>query len=430
MKYLSVGGEKKEIPRFPHHKNHINRYYRFFQAKSLFGLLTIDGYGQVIRKLYMNWRTRSAVPRLLLIDPTTSCNLHCTGCWARDYEKNVNLSFDKLDELCTDAQKIGVLQIIFSGGEPLMRKKDILKLAERHRKLTFGMFTNGTLIDEAFAESMARLGNLNAFISIEGFRDETDMRRGDGVFDMAIRAMDLLKKHDIGFGFSTCYHAGNYETIAGDEFLGLMREKGAWLGWLFNYMPIGSDADMSLCCSAKQRAYMKQKLEDYQKKHGFLVIDFANSGHKAIGCVAAGNDFAHINANGDMEPCAFCHYSDVNVNDVSLVEALRSPFFKKFRQRKPFSKNFLRPCPMIDVPEAIVGLTKNGGVRSTHLAFPETAEQLAAKTSIHAGSWEPVANDLWRDMPEGEKRRFGRLTKIMHWGNKLKTRSFDHPNTG
>lgn len=178
----------------------------------------------------MNWRTKSFIPRLLLIDPTSSCNLECIGCWAKDYEKHVNLSFEKLDELCTDAQKLGVLQIVFSGGEPLMRKNDILKLAEKHRKLTFGMFTNGTLIDEEFAASMASLGNLNAFISIEDFQEETDMRRGDCVYDKALRAMDLLKKHDIGFGFSTCYHAKNYKTIASDEFLGMMREKGAWLG--------------------------------------------------------------------------------------------------------------------------------------------------------------------------------------------------------
>lgn len=426
MKYLYVGGEKKRIPPFPHHKNHIYRYYRFFRSGSLFDLFTIDGYGQVFRKLYNNRRTRSAVPRLLLIDPTSSCNLNCTGCWARDYEKNIHLSYEKLDELCTDARKLGVLQIIFSGGEPLMRKKDILKLAGKHRKLTFAMFTNGTLIDDAFASEMAHLGNLNAFISIEGSRDETDMRRGKGAYDAALHAMDLLKKHEIGFGFSACYHSQNYLSVTSDEFLGLMREKGAWLGWLFIYMPIGSNADLSLCCTADQRAYVMQKLENYQKKHGFLAIDFANSGHKAFGCVAAGNDFAHINANGDLEPCAFCHYSDVNVNDVSLEEALRSPFFKRFRQKKPFSKNFLRPCPMIDVPEAMIELCKAENVRSTHLTFPESAEEMAVKTTPGAEKWKPVANELWNDMPEEEKLRFGRITKLMQWGHRFKSGTADH----
>ena len=420
MKYLNVGGVQQRIPRFPHHKNYLSRYYRFFDAKSILGFLTIDGYGQEFRKLYMNWKTRSAVPRILLIDPTTTCNLQCTGCWANDYKKNTGLSFEKLDELVGDAERLGVIQVIFSGGEPLMRKDDLLEIAARHRKITFGMFTNGTLIDDELARAMSRLENITAFLSIEGFREETDRRRGSGVFDSVLRAMDLLKKYEVAFGFSTCYHAKNYKAVTSDAFLDLMREKGAWLGWFFNYMPIGSDADLSLCCSPEQRKHVMEKIASYQKKNHFLVIDFANSGHKSFGCVAAGTDYAHINASGDMEPCAFCHYSDVNVNEVSLEEALRSPFFKAFRKKKPFSGNFLRPCPLMDVPEAMVELAKTAGVRSTHLNCPETAGELAAKTRPLAREWKPVAEELWKTVPRSEKNRFGMLTKFMQWGFRYK----------
>ncbi|MEI6048696.1 MAG: radical SAM protein [Bacteroidota bacterium] len=422
MKYLQIRGERKKIPGFPHHKEFVYRTYRFFEVKSLFNFLTIDGYLQVFKKLYYNRKYRCVIPRLLLIDPTSACNLECKGCWASDYRKNSHLTYEKLDELFTEAQKIGVVQIIMSGGEPLMRKNDIIRLAEKHKKLTFGLFTNGTYIDEEFVKELVRLGNLNVFVSIEGFREDTDSRRGDGTYLKVIAAMDLLKKHDIGFGFSICYHSKNYQTVSSDEFLDFLREKGAWFGWMFNYLPIGSDADVSLCCNAEQREHVKQKIETYHKKHRFTIIDFANSGHKAIGCVAAGNDFAHINANGDLEPCAFCHYSDSNINNMSLVEALRSPFFKNFRQHKPFSKNFLRPCPMMDVPDAIVNITNIHGVHSTHLNKPETAIDLAEKTKPLAAKWEPVANKLYDEMAEDEKKRFGILTKILFWGNDLKTK--------
>jgi len=422
VKYFTLGGTRYRIPPYPHHKNYTHRYYRFFDAKNLFDFLTIDGYDQLIRKIYMNRKTRSAVPRLLLIDPTTSCNLKCKGCWARDYKKNVNLSFEKLDELIRDAGRLGVIQVLFTGGEPLMRKKDILALVEKHRKMTFGMFTNGTLIDEEFASEMARLGNINAFLSIEGFRDETDARRGAGVYDRVISAMDLLKKNDIAFGFSTCYHAENYKIVTSDRFLDLMREKGAWLGWLFNYLPIGSDADISLCCNASQRAYVKEKIDAYRKKHHFLIIDFANNGHKSFGCVAAGNDYAHINASGDLEPCAFFHYSDTNIHQVSLEEALRSHFFKVFRDRKPFTDNFLRPCPLIDVPEILEELGKTPGIRSTHHAHPETPAELAAKTKPIAKAWEPVARELWKQVPDSEKKRFGILSRLVTRGHFAKNR--------
>ncbi|MBE0653800.1 MAG: radical SAM protein [Bacteroidales bacterium] len=420
MRYLTIQGERKKIPPFPHHKNYVYRIYRFFEVKNLILFITVNGWFRIFKEFYLNWKHRCALPRDLLIDPTSACNLKCKGCWAADYRKNSDLSYEKLDSILTEARKLGVMDILMSGGEPLMRKKDIIRLCEKHRKLTFGLFTNGTLIDETFADEMVRLGNLNVFISIEGFREETDFRRGDGVYDKVIDAMDILRKKDIGFGFSACYHSKNYEIIASDEFLDFMREKGAWFGWLFNYFPIGSDADISLCCNAEQRSYVLKKIDLYSKKNKYTLIDFANSGHKAIGCVAAGNDFAHINANGDLEPCAFCHYSDSNIHDMSLTEALKSPFFKRFRSMKPFSRNFLRPCPMMDVPDALVEVCNNSEAKSTHLQYPEPAENLALKTRPLAKNWEKAADELYLDMPRAEKRRFGILTWLLLSGNDLK----------
>ncbi|MBK7711815.1 MAG: radical SAM protein [Bacteroidales bacterium] len=227
-------------------------------------------------------------------------------------------------------------------------------------------------------------------------QEDTDSRRGAGTYDKVIAAMDLLKKHDIGFGFSICYHSKNYEAVSSDEFLDFLQEKGAWFGWMFNYLPIGSDADVSLCCSPEERAFVKQKIEEYNKRKKFTIIDFANSGHKAIGCVAAGNDFAHINANGDLEPCAFCHYSDVNINNLSLVEALQSPFFRKFREQKPFSSNFLRPCPLIDVRKQLPP-SQRQRVSGPLISIIPSGEQLADKTRpwLKNGSlW--LTNFIWK----------------------------------
>ena len=367
----------------------------------------------VPQRLLLNRKYRTVTPRLLLIDPTSRCNLKCIGCWSADYKTNSDLSYEKLDELFTDARRLGVKQIIMSGGEPLLRKDDILRLCEKHNNITYGLFTNGTLIDEDFVKEMTRLQNLNVFVSIEGFREHTDFRRGAGTYDRVIASMDLLEKHNIGFGFSICYHSKNYEVVTSDEFLDFLREKGAWFGWMFNYIPVGKDADISLCCSAEQRAYVKRKIEEYNKKHNYLIIDFPNSGHKSIGCVAASNDFAHINSNGDLEPCAFCHYSDSNVNEMTLLEAIRSPFFRNFRKHKPISMNLLRPCPMMDVPDAFLEVTKTEGVKSTHLRYPETPEELVEKTRPLAEKWKPVAEKLLEETPEDEKKRFGILTKLI-----------------
>jgi len=275
------------------------------------------------------------------------------------------------------------------------------------------MLTKGTVIDEAFADEIAVLGNLNAFLSIEGFREATDFRRGAGTYDKVLAAMDMLKKRDIGFGFSVCYHSKNWREISSDEFLDFMREKGAWIGWMFNYIPVGSGADTSLCLNAAERAEVKQRIEAYMQKYRFTIIDFANMGHMAFGCVAAGNEFVHINANGDLEPCSFFHYSDVNIHDKPLSEALASHFFRHFRKAKPFSENPHRPCPIMDTPEILNYLSQAKGVHSTHLQNPESMQQLAEKTKPLAAGWKPLADGLFDMMPEKEKKKIRLFKKYL-----------------
>ncbi len=401
---MVVSGIKKKIPPFPHHKDYVLRCKHFFEAKSIFSFVSIAKF-RVIKEAYYGFKYKCAIPRDILIDPTNACNLKCIGCWANEYDPT-QLTYEKLDEIMIEAQKLGTMDILMTGGEPLLRKQDILKLAGKHRKLFFGIFTNGHLIDCAFVERMVQLGNISPFISIEGFEEDTDFRRGKGSYNTAISKMDLLKEHDIGFGFSLCYHKKNYKTVTSDEFLDFLREKGAWFGWAFGYRPIGNDADMSLCLNAEERAYVRNTINDYCKRHDFTIIDLFNNGHQAYGCVGAGNGYIHINANGDVEPCAFCHYSDSNLHEMSLQKALQSPFFRAFRNGQPFSKNPLQPCPMYDIPDAIVQVAKKTGAKSTHFSSPESPEAFAHKVNKISKDWDMAAGEEYKTLLNGSKRRF------------------------
>ena len=80
-------------------------------------------------------------------------------------------------------------------------------------------FTNGTLIDENFIEDMLRVKNLVPAISVEGFGDATDDRRGQGVFEKVEKAMALLKKNKLPFGLSTCYTRANVDVISSEEYI-------------------------------------------------------------------------------------------------------------------------------------------------------------------------------------------------------------------
>ena len=412
MRTLSINGKQEKIPAFPHHKDYIYRCRKFFDAKSVLSFLSIAKF-HAIKQSWKCRRYGCGIPRDILIDPTNACNLSCLGCWSHDYDNKSHIPYKKMDSLFTEAEKLGVLDILYTGGEPMLRKQDLVKLAEKHRKLFFGIFTNGTLIDEEFVDHLKRLGNMTVFISIEGFEEDTDFRRGQGTYAKVMKAMKLLRENGIAFGFSLCYHSHNYEVVSSKRFLDFLQEQGAWFGWAFGYRPIGKDADMSLCLNAEQRDHARRAFANYTNSTDITVIDLFNSGHKAYGCVGAGSGYIHISASGDVEPCAFCHYSDANINDMSLQQALQSPFFRKFRSMQPFSENPLQPCPMVDVPEAIVELTESTDAKSTHMNNPESAREFADKIAPYAKEWDSYVNSGTAEpYSKKEIKIFRRLQRI------------------
>ena len=337
------------------------------------------------------------VPWAILLDPTSACNLSCTGCWAAQYGKQQNLPYEVLDSICKQGKKMGIYWYLFSGGEPLIRKKDIIKLCEEHQDCFFLAFTNGTLVDEKFCEEILRIGNLTLCFSIEGIEEATDMRRGKGSYQKVIEAMELMKKYRLFFGYSTCYHRYNTESVASDEFVDEMLARGCFYAWNFTYIPIGKNAQTDLIATPEQRAYMYKRVNEIRTHKPILALDFWNDGELAGGCIAGGRSYFHINAAGDVEPCAFVHYSNVNIKDVSLLEALQSPIFKAYQKRQPFNQNQLQPCPLMDNPERIREIIAESNARSTDIISPEKIEELCAKTKPAAEKWAPVAKQLWEN---------------------------------
>lgn len=335
------------------------------------------------------------IPWTILIDPTSACNLKCTGCWAAEYSKQNNLSYDDLESLIKQANAINDYFFLFSGGEPLVRKADIIKLCEAHQDSFFAAFTNGTLIDEKFCEDIKRVGNFIPIISIEGFEEATDSRRGSGTFNKVVKAMDLLKANNLAFGFSCCYTSHNVNDVVSDEFIDFLIEKGAWFGWYFTFIPIGNGAPTELMASPKQREYMYHRVREIRVKKPIFVLDFWNDGEYVEGCVAGGRRFFHVNANGDAEPCAFIHYSNANIHTSTLMEILKSPIFMEYHKGQPFNANHLRPCPLLDNPEKLREMVQASKAVSTQPLDSEDVNDLTAKCEDTAKEWAVKAADLW-----------------------------------
>ena len=338
------------------------------------------------------------IPWLILFDPTSACNMHCTGCWAGTYGNKHNLSFDDMDRIVTQGKELGTYLYMLTGGEPLVRKKDILKLAEKHNDAQFAIYTNSTLIDEAFCEEVVRLGNIMFQLSIEGTEETNDGRRGDGHYQAVLHAMDLLKKHGILFGTSVCYTRDNVEAVTSDEFFRMITEKGARYGFYFHYMPTGNAAVPELMPTPEQRKYMIDRIRYIRTNEcpiEFFPMDFQNDGEYVGGCIAGGRNYFHINSAGDAEPCVFIHYSNANIHDSSILEILQSPLFMAYRHGQPFNHNHLRPCPMLENPELLRRMVHETGAHSTDLESPESVDHLCDKCTLYADTWKDDAQKIW-----------------------------------
>lgn len=337
------------------------------------------------------------IPWTILLDPTSACNLHCTGCWAAEYGNKLNLSFDEIDHIIEQGKELGIYMYIYTGGEPLVRKKDLIRICEKHHDCIFLCFTNATLIDEAFADEMLRVGNFVPAISLEGFETATDERRGNGVYQQAVQAMELLHRKKLVYGISSCYTSANFESITSEAYFDHLIDLGAYFIWYFHYMPVGNDASVELMPTPQQREETYRRIRHYRATKPLFAMDFQNDAEYVGGCIAGGRRYLHINANGDVDPCVFIHYSDSNIREKTLLEALQSPMMMAYHDQQPFNENMLRPCPMLENPEKLRMMVAQAKAHSTDLQSPETADHLCSKCDAYATNWKPTADRLWAE---------------------------------
>jgi MoaA/NifB/PqqE/SkfB family radical SAM enzyme len=340
----------------------------------------------------------------MVMSPTMRCNLKCTGCYSAGYAKGDDMSFDTLVRVIAEAKEMGIHFVVISGGEPYIRK-DLLDLYEAHNDVYFLSFTNGTLIDDRVADRLAELGNVLPCVSVEGFRAETDLRRAPGVYDKVLSAMDRLRERGVLFGFSATATRLNNELIVSDEFVDFYTDKGCFIGWYFQYMPIGRSPSFDLVPTPEQRNYRRVKLNDLRRRKSILLGDFWNDGPMTGGCIAGGREYFHVNSKGDVEPCVFTHFASDNIHDKSLAEALGSPLFKAIRKRQPYHHNYLRPCMIIDHPEILRKVVQEGGARPTHPGAEDILNgRIARDLDRAAAEYGEIADREWKAMHAARRR--------------------------
>ena len=335
-------------------------------------------------------------PNLLVMSPTMRCNLKCFGCYAWQYSKKKDLPYSVCNRIIKESNDVGIYFFVITGGEPFCWDK-LYDFLERHNDSFFQIYTNGQLIDDEVAKKLAELGNAIPCISVEGFEKETEARRGKGSWKKIMDAMDSLSRNGVLFGFSVTATRHNNEMVVSDEFVDLFVEKGAFIGWYFNYIPIGKEPDMELMPTPEQRDYRRERILGIRRTKNIIVSDFWNDGPLVNGCMAGGKNYLHINVNGDVEPCVFVHFASDNIKENGLEDILTSKFFLAFRKRQPYTENHLRPCSIIDNPHILRDIVAETGAYATHEGAETIIGCLAGPLDEYADKYKVLADEAWEN---------------------------------
>ena len=276
------------------------------------------------------------IPPFLIASITSSCNLHCAGCYSRcnnattDAEPVKQLTGAEWAGIFDEADELGVSFILLAGGEPMLRY-DVIEEASKRQDILFPIFTNGTYMGEKYYDLFDKNRNLIPIMSIEGEKEITDNRRGEGVYDKLIEGMNELNRRGLIFGASVTVTTENLKEVSSDAFLKELSDRGCKAVIFVEFVPVTEEAT-NLAPGDKEREYLKKEIARLRETHPEMVyISFPGDEKSSGGCVAAGRGFFHINSHGGAEPCPFSPYSDINVRDTSLREAMNSRLFRELR---------------------------------------------------------------------------------------------------
>ncbi|MFM2482877.1 radical SAM protein [Celerinatantimonas sp. YJH-8] len=335
------------------------------------------------------------IPFLVLISPTYQCNLQCKGCYSALYGDRYHFTEDEMMGMLQQFYDLGVRFFTFTGGEPFVYKP-IMKIFEHFNDCYFMVFTNGTLLTESRVAKLAKLGNVAVTISVEGFEEMTDWRRGEGTYQKIKVAYERLNRMGVLSGASVMATRTNHEEITSEAFWDtLIDQFGIKYSWVFQYMPIGREATFDLVPTSQQRYERFHALEKLRKSGRLAFIaDFWNHGFLVNGCMSGGANYLHINAKGGAEPCVFQQYAVDNVRDKTIIEILKSPFFEGYKRQIPFSPNLMQPCPIIDNPSKFREHIQACGAIPQHEGSDSYFKYSTELDSL-AQDWKKYAIKIW-----------------------------------
>jgi MoaA/NifB/PqqE/SkfB family radical SAM enzyme len=280
-----------------------------------------------------HWKEHDVpVPPIIIFSITNECNLKCEGCYAQALHNSSEneLNDEELERVVKEASDLGVSFFVVAGGEPFMRQV-LLDITEKYPEMIFLVFTNGLLIDANILNRLAEQRNVIPLVSLEGFEKETDSRRGEGTYVRILELMDQMRQRNMFFGASLTLTEPTFEMLTSVSYVKHLVKIGCKFFLYLEYTPILPGTEQ-LVLTPEQREELMCRMENCRKQFPALFIAVPGDEAAEGGCLSSGRGFVHINAVGDLEPCPYAPFSDVNLKTASLKDGFQSRLLKELRK--------------------------------------------------------------------------------------------------
>ena len=393
-------------------------------------------------------------PWFFVISPLKYCDLSCPGCYANADRGQVYLDYRLLNRIVSDAKKLGIKFITISGGEPFIyydkkEGKNIIDFFRANSDMYFQVYTNGTsLIDRELAERelagrvkkgdekakaalerirkaanrnkrlygkenivplLAKLGNVAPAISQEGFEEETDRRRGEGMYLLISNARKNLTSHGVLHGFSITHTRENADIVTQERLVDELINQDVSFGWYFIYIPKGSDPDVNLMPTPEQRVRLRDFVWEMRNEKPIFIGDFWNDGPWVGGCIAGARKYFHIRADGKVTPCVFADFSIGHIEEdfykkgKTLKDVVQHPAFRFIREKQLEIENKCTPCCIIDNPHILREAVEKFGLEP---ALPGEEEIVKGKTAKfldrYSEEMRALTQKYWEELKNGK----------------------------
>ncbi len=275
---------------------------------------TQESFIKSYHRIFKNQIDKDGRGSSIVVEITRRCNKNCLHCYSKDTNVNLDMADCLLDKIIEYSRK-KFKHVFLTGGEPSLDER-VLSIAKNNPDVIFFMFTNSSTMNEKYAKKLSDLGNVIPMLSIDGNNEKThDFLRGKGSFKEVQKAIEILNKNKVSWGFISLVTELNAKEVLHKDFIKDKKERGAFIARYLEYLPVGATPLKELILSGETYYLLEKRKKEIIKSNEIYMQKIGQK--KCEGLL-------FISMNGDVKNCFCFHYSKYNIKKGNISNAIEN----------------------------------------------------------------------------------------------------------